>query len=239
MRKPFLEIGRFWAGTFRSSGLWVHDGKVRRPHIRFGGFGEDVGDGGDLHTGVFYNSAPILAEDDLAKLAAKDMLSLFRDDIFGGRPDDIFGVVGSQPRASKLVSHLAEQIELAAPAEPRFTASPRKKQVDGKSTLIFSGHEQSLVIGKSVLICQDVIVTGRNIDLAVDSVERAGGRAMPFIFSMVNLSGLPSIGGRKIVSLVDDQVPTFHATECNLCRWGSEALDPDLEESWSRLTMKY
>ena len=217
--------------------FWVHDGNVRRPHVclRSG-----------KHSNGFFNSRPVIAEDDLLKMAACDLCELFQ--IRGYDHLAIEAIVGPQTGATKLAKLLADDFSalikrsIALTHQVVFSASPAKYEgADGVITMIFQEKDLILLPEKSALLCEDVISTGGSIGRTVTALENCGGKVLPYVLTLVNRSGLKEIDGRKIVALIDQPMEMWDPDDCPLCKQGSEVIIDDVKDpkNWARLNAKY
>ncbi len=206
--------------------LWIHDKNPNRPHALLTS---------GKHSNGFFNSRPVISDEVLLGEAAFDLLELFSD---YGYPSDVQVVIGPQTGATKLAELLSEQIRTRTQGECLW-ASPAKNEQEGKKSMIFSDKELPLLSGKYVLLCEDVLTTGSSVGLADDAVTDAGGTVLPFILTLVNRSGLPNVGSKRIIALIDLSMPMWVPDECPLCKQGSEAIRPKGKEEWQRLNAEY
>jgi orotate phosphoribosyltransferase len=107
----------------------------------------------------------------------------------------------------------------------------------GRKSMVFK--KTSVRPSEHVLLVEDVLTTGSSIELCAYAVGEKFGRILPFVGALVNRSGLSDIRGRKIVALIDHPMPTWEAHECPLCKQGSEAIRPKLNDNWQQLNAAY
>ncbi len=205
--------------------LWIHDGDKRRPHALLAS---------GNHSGGFFNSRLVIADEGLLKEAASDLLELFVQQ--GGDLSDVWHVVGPQTGATKLAELIAHRVKDLDEA-PCYWASPEKRDEDGVKSMVFAHEDLVMLPGGTVLLCEDVLTTGGSVDLTVDAIIKAGGVVLPFILVLVNRSGLTEVNGKKIVALIDRPLPMWAPEECPLCKEGSEALRP--KDNWAALNAVY
>ncbi len=215
-----------WIKIYQKRGaLWMHDGNPLRPHALLTG---------GQHSGGFFNSRLIIADEVLLNEGALDLLDLFAEEVTD--LSEIGCVVGPQTGATKLAKLICRQINVQTNGDYQF-ASPAKGQIGQQKTMSFTDEEVSLVTGQTVLLCEDVLTTGGSVELAATAVENVGGHVLPYVLVLVNRSGLMEVGGRKIISLIDRYLPTYDADKCPLCELGSEALLA--KNNWEKLNAEY
>ena len=212
-----------WISEYRKKdALWIHDGNPLRPHARLT-WGK--------HSNGFFNSRLVIPDEVLLRDAAFDLLEMFTRQ--GGNIEMVEGVVGPQTGATKLVELMAD-----IRGDSCFWASPAKSD-RGEESMIFSPEEFALLAGKSVLPCEDVLTTGKSVGLTAKAVTKGSGIVLPFIVAIVNRSGLKEVDGRKIVALIDRNMPTWYPEKCPLCKQGSKALFPKDPVNWALLNAMY
>ena len=208
--------------------FWIHDENPLRPHALLTS---------GMHSNGFFNSKPIIAQDDLMHGAATDLIRL-SNAVHCLDPWDVDGVVGPQTGATKMAKFLSEEI-MAVTAKECFSASPAKHEEDGVKTMVFNPEEKEPLIGKTILLCEDVCTTGGSIARTADAIVAAGGYVLPYVLVLVNRSGETEIDGRKIIALISKHMPTWQADECPLCKAGSKAIRPKEGDNWALLTAEY
>ena len=212
-----------WIRVYKEKdALWIHDGNMVRPHARLTS---------GKHSTGFFNSRLVIPDEVLLREAASDLLEIFVSQ--GGDIVRVEGVVGPQTGATKLAEWMAYAKGSC------FWASPAKSEKGREKLIIFSRKELDLLPGQSVLLCEDVLTTGGSVELTATAVTNAGGIVLPFVAVLVNRSGLKEIGGRKIVALIDRDMPTWFPEECPLCKQGSKGLFPKDPANWALLNATY
>ncbi|HEY0964715.1 MAG TPA: phosphoribosyltransferase family protein [Candidatus Paceibacterota bacterium] len=215
-----------WIGIYeRMDAFWLHGGDPRQPHALLTS---------GLHSNGFCNNKVIIPDDSVMASAATDLVMLFARERVS--EDDSFdGVVGPATGATKLAVFMAAMQQKHFKKDC-FHASPVKSDHAGERTMVFSTSELVAIRGKSVLLCEDVITTGGSVERTVAAVKEAGGMALSFVCALVNRSGLRDIGGRKILSLIDREMPMWEPDDCPLCKRGSQAIRPkDPASNWALL----
>lgn len=209
----------------KKDALWIHDGNPKRPHALLTS---------GNHSNGFFNSRLVIQDEELLREAAYDLLLRF--EILGGRIGTFDGIVGPQTGATKLAELISKEIRSHAKRDP-FWASPAKHEEKGKKSMVFSEEEHALLYSRPVLLCEDVLTTGGSVDLAAEAVAEAGGMSIAFLLVLVNRSGLSEVSGKKIVALIDREMPMWTPEECPLCKRGSEAIRP--KDNWALLNAAY
>lgn len=216
-----------WIRQYQQKGaLWIYDGNPRRPHARLTS---------GMHSNGFFNSRPVIADEDTLRDAASDLLEMFA--LWDGNNLEVAGVVGPQTGATKLAEFISHKIRYFYGS--CFSASPVKSEKDGKKSMVFSDEELGLLPGQSVVLCEDVLTTGGSVELTATAVIKARGTVLPWVLALVNRSGLSEVSGKKIVALIDHPMPTWTAEECPLCKKGSDAIRPRWLDNWARLCLSY
>lgn len=215
-----------WIDQYKAKdALWFHDGNVKRPHALFTS---------GMHSNSFFNSRLVIADDALLREAASDLLELFVKK--GGELSEVQGVVGPQTGATRLAELIRDEV-VERVGSRCFWASPAKHEFEGKKSMVFSDEDLGAFPRRLVLPCEDVLTTGGSVNLATTAVVAAGGRVLPYILVLVNRSGLAEVGGKKIIALIDREMPMWTPDECPMCKAGSEALRP--KDNWARLNAEY
>ncbi len=221
-----------WEEEYKKRGaLWIHDGNPRRPHAELAS--------GKHSNGVF-NSRIVITDEELMWEAASDLLQIYLSQ--GGDLPRFLWVIGPQTGATKLAEVLALNAEWVL-RDTVLWASPAKHEHEGEKFFVFSKSDSMLIHGHPVLLCEDVITTGGSVGLVVRALADIGvssATTRPFVLMLVNRSGLRSVMGKKIISLIDHPMPTWTPDECPLCKLGSEALrQPKNPANWARLNRFY
>lgn len=222
-------IQAHWIDEYiKAQAFWVHDENPLRPHAELTGGMDSSG---------FFNSKPIIAQDDLMRGAAVDLIHLINAvhclDLW-----DVDGVVGPQTGATKMAKFLSVEI-MSQTAKECFSASPAKHEENGVKTMVFNADERALVRNKTVLLCEDVCTTGGSIARTADAIIEAGGYILPYVLVLVNRSGETEIDGRTIVPLINKHMPKWTKDDCPLCKAGSKAIRPKEGDNWALLTADY
>lgn len=215
---------KLWMSEYqKKDALWVHSGNPKQPHA-------ELASGN--HSNGFFNSRLVIADEALLSDAAHDLMEQFIWQIGDVCISRVQGVVGPQTGAAKLAELISKHV-VALKREKFVWASPAKYEKDGVKSMVFSDEDQKLLLGQSVLLCEDVVTTGTSSHLAGKAVEAAGGKVYPVILTLVNRSGLVVVGGKRIIALINQHMPIWTPDECPLCQEGSEAVRP--KDNWERL----
>jgi orotate phosphoribosyltransferase len=178
----------------------------------------------------------VIPNEKLLDEAASDLLELLGNSGYA-EGSEVEIVVGPQTGATKLAELISQHVPLYT-GEKCLWSSPAKNESDGKKTVVFKEEDLKHLTFCCVLLCEDVLTTGGSVDLTIEAVKEAAGIVLPFILVLVNRSGLPEVGGRKIISLIDHTLPMWEPEDCPLCKQGSEAIRPK-GENWARLNAEY
>ncbi len=103
-------------------------------------------------------------------------------------------VIGTEPLVTLTASHIAY-------LKNRSTAP---KETQGDCRALSFEHMAQVRPGEVVLIVEDSFTTGRLPVLADEIARAAGATVLPFVLTLVNLSGREASSGKKVVSLVSD-----------------------------------
>jgi len=229
-----------WQDEYRKrKACFVHDGNHLRPHCELTS---------GLHSTGFYNSRPLIEDNDLLEDVAHDLwCNLLMHPEASGVISRFEFFVGPQTGATKLAEslaritsrHLGYRIEHVSPA--KHEAEGRKK------SMVFTEDQLAKINGRRGIICEDVVTTAGSTNLTVTAtLEGRAKRLHPFVLVMVNRSQQTDItnelfpGGIKIIPLIHDPLPLWEPRSeegCPLCKAGSEALPP--KGNWDRFTAEY
>ncbi len=214
-----------WIDQYKKKGaLWIHDGNPERPHALLTS---------GNHSNGFFNSKPVIADEPLLKEAAEDLLKKFNS---SGDIWDIEVVVGPQTGGTKLAELIAKTVEKQTSIGCRF-ASPAKDNTGGVKSMVFTEEEKLIIRGKKCLLGEDVLTTGGSVELAAKAITDAGGSILPFILVLVNRSGKEEVSGKKIIALIDEEMPIWEPANCPLCKDGSLEVRP--KDHWDILNAEY
>jgi orotate phosphoribosyltransferase len=210
--------------------FWVHDGDAARPHVVIPG---------GLHSSGYFNSDRVAETPFFLDFAAADLVELAQRT--GLDPASIDRVVGPAESAATIAHDIARNIVEKTGFGPRYGRGKplckfayAEKAPDGSR--FFPRAE--LGGGESVIVCEDVLLTGRNAD-ATARAAAAGTEVLPFFLALVNRTGRTEIHGRRIVALIHHDLPVWEPGDCPLCKKGSLAIDPRPHENWHRLNAGY
>lgn len=215
-----------WIPAYQEKGaLWIHDGNVRRPHALLTS---------GKHSSGFFNSRLVISDETLLREAASDLLELFSSQ--GGNVSQVYSVVGPQTGATKLAELMSDKVTSLA-KHKCFWASPAKNESEGQKSMVFSDSDREFLSGRAVLLCDDVLTTCGSAELTAAAITKAGGIVLPFILAFVNRSGFVAVGGKKIIALINREMPIWSPDECSLCKSGSKAVRP--KDNWHLLNATY
>lgn len=205
--------------------LWIHDGNPECPHAELTS---------GKHSSGFFNSRLIIKDERLLFMAVADLIELSER---GGPTINGDIVIGPQTGATLLAKYISRQLSVSKGKEHLFI-SPAKKIVNGEKTMVFTPRESELIFGRRILLCDDVLTTGGSVNLVANAINEFKGIILPFILVLVNRSGLKEINGRKIIALIDKEMPVWDSADvCPLCQAGSIAIRP--KDNWEALNATY
>lgn len=222
------EVEEHWIKQYQiKNALWIHDGNPRRPHALLTS---------GKHSNGFFNSRLVIPDEVLLREAVIDLLMMFA--VNGGDIGKIEGVVGPQTGATKLSEFISDQITAFTRSEC-FWASPAKDGNGEFKRMVFNQEELSILPSQSILLCEDVMTTGGSIDLTSTAVISSDGIILPYVLVLVNRSGLFEVSGKKIIALINREMPIWEPDFCPLCHEGSEAIPAKDPTNWTRLNAIY
>lgn len=206
--------------AFRKVGaLWIHDGNMRRPHALLTS---------GKHSNGFFNGSRPIEWPNLARVSNRALVRrLFEECIEKHGVNRVVGqAVGSIISGFDIAFMLSS---LTNPVKYAFT----EKDTDGGMTL----KRFALETGEYVLVVEDVVSTGGTTHKTIDEILSHGGVVVPIIATIVNRSGKKELNGRKIVSVIDREMPMWDPDACPFCKRGSEPIRP--KGNWDALTKEY
>ena len=199
-----------WIRSFQNAGaLWLYEGEPSpdKPH------GEMTS---GKHSNGFFNASLVIKDPHLLNSACSELSSLI-----GGK-SQVSWVIGSAMGAVTIAYQMWDFVDSAKYAG--FT----EKVVDDMVLKRFSLEPDS-----QVLVVEDVMTTGGTTRKTIAAIERAGGQVIDTIGVLVNRSGMVDLDGRKIVALIERELPLWESENCPYCKIGSKALRP--KEHWHEL----
>ena len=215
-----------WLQIYKDrNAFWAHDGNIKRPHVEM-----SAGD----HSDVFFDSELIMEDPLLLDRAARELAQKLI--AAGMDPRDPMRAVGPAMGAIKIAHDVARVIAKARDTRC-FSSYVEKDQAEG---MIFK--RTKVLPEEKVLITEDVITSGRSVELTANAIIKVGGIVLPYVVCLVNRSGHKDIGGKKILSLIEYEAPKMTPAECahhGLCSKGSVAIKAKLGDGWERLNAKY
>lgn len=213
-----------WLEIFKAKrALWISDKDPRRPHALLSF---------KMHSSGFFNGRGIIADEPLLQRVATALVDQFI--LKGGDIECVDRVVGPQTGGRKLAEFIADAIS-GRRDKMCYWASPANTHIGDVRAMVFEDTDNTVTSGENILLCDDAINTGGSIELAAQVCEEGGGVVLPQLLCMVNRSGRQGVFGRLIVPLVDYPMPAWRASGCELCKDGSEAIQPKNPMNWARL----
>jgi orotate phosphoribosyltransferase len=223
-----LDRKSYWIDAYQNCGaLWVHDGSPKRPHALLTS---------GMHSNGFFNSSIVSEDPALIIEASFDLARIVAGEI---NIDLLTYVIGPSMGAVVLAHCVASDFQRRTRELCKSSFTEKVEQPDGTTAMVLK--RSTLKEGADeVLVVEDVLTTGGSIEKTIEAVSQAGGHVAPVVAVLVNRSGLTHVrGGRKIVSLIDQSMPMWLASECPLCKRGSEAIRPKGTGNWAQLNASY
>ncbi|MAF13401.1 MAG: hypothetical protein CMI53_00705 [Parcubacteria group bacterium] len=190
---------------------WGYAGEAcsERPHAKMNN---------GQHSGGFFDGRLVTRETSVCTTVCGDLLERLQQD---GKvnPNSVWG---SAMGAVVLAYELARQMN----KQTGFTV--KHVHDEGMSVGRFPVTE-----GEYILMVGDVLVTGTTTKNSIIALTANGAVVLPYILVLVNRSGLTEIEGRKIISLINRELPLWDEVECPYCKEGSKAVRP--RENWAEL----
>lgn len=215
-----------WISQYQQKGaLWIHDGNPQRPHALLTS---------GKHSNGFFNSELVMEDSLLLDEACFDLVKLLERE--GVTLNDVDRVVGPAMGAITLAHDVSRHI---GRVRDRFCLRAYTENEPAGNSFVMAFKKTKIRSGERVLPVEDVLTTGGSVNLTADAVELDGGVILPFVAVLVNRSGLSDASGKKIVALIDRQMPMWEPDDCPLCKEGSEAIRPKGAENWARLNATY
>jgi orotate phosphoribosyltransferase len=215
-----------WITKFRSlNAWWQHDGDLEKPFVLL--------TKGNISS-LYANCSKITSRPHILAVAIADLLSLMPPEQLA----EIDAIVGSSYGANTIAYEIARQLVKDA----WFTIKGEK---NGEMAL--DRFEFSIRVHGAVM-AEDVITTFGTTRASIKSIrqkikEQGAGaspvtaRILPFVFSLVNRSGMREIDGYKIISLITIDAPMWKPGRNPHTRSGREHVPPVRpKQIWSELT---
>jgi len=212
--------------------LWIHDGNPKRPHASL-----TRGN----HSNGFFNGSLIINDPGLCGQVCLDLWGKFLEYLktnagFGQRihsenpKPQIFGTALG-------ANDLTYQLGLISGLKRGFTEHVYSVNEQGKLAKTITLKRFSFDPGTPILMVEDVMTTGGTTRDSIGVIEEAGGIVLPAVLVICNRSGMKDLDGRKIIALIDKELPAWDPGNCPLCQQGSEPVRP--KGNWDMLTATY
>ena len=208
----------YWIKKFTDLGaLWLYQGEpcVEKPHgLMTSG----------KHSNGFFNGSLVIRITSVCTEACTRLFESVR--VEAETPflnvESVWGsAMGGIPIAYEIAGQLYQGIPFG------FT------EKDGDSMVV---KRFPVTKAEKILVVEDVITTGGTTRKTIIALESAGAEVLPYILALVNRSGMKELDGRKIIALIDRELPLWTPEECPYCAVGSQALRP--KEHWDELVGK-
>ncbi len=174
-----------WKQAYQDLGaLFIHDGNPARPHCLLTS---------GNHSGGFFNSRLVTADEALLRRACTDMIALLPAEVVKIFRNSQNMAIGPATGANPIVEMLAELLNCSH----GWTVK------DANEQMVWTG-EFELSAEDLFLPTEDVITTGGSVVKFVDAVtNEVAAKAVDYILCLVNRSGKPNINGRQILANLD------------------------------------
>jgi orotate phosphoribosyltransferase len=219
-----LRTREYWIGKYQEkNAYWLHDGDEKRPHVILSG---------DLHSNGYFHSKPVITDESLLHEAACDLVARLSGWISLNLVDRVVGP------ERLLVQSVAEEITLST-GKVCWWSSMKKAGGGSDTSLEFADPARRPKRGERVWPLDDVITTGRTLEMIKEAVMREGARMLTSAGCIVNRSGSYRTGIFEIFANLDQPMPMWEPEKCPLCKRRSRALLPKVGDNWAALHAKY
>lgn len=116
------------------------------------------------------------------------------------------------------------------PIKLKVCYAEKENPKDPKTAFIFKGVFERFVVGKKVLVLEDVLNSGGSAKRVVDAVKKLGGEVVA-LFALCNRGKVTAemVGGVPLFSLMEVDMEMFPAEDCPICKEkGRSSLRTDL-----------
>lgn len=147
--------------------------------------------------------------------------SAFRQQAFGGGMIDV--VVGLAPIGAVLSNRVAEYLkELYQQSVISIFA-----EKDEQNKMVFKRGYASKVVGKNVLIVDDILTTGGSIGQVKREIERLGGKVVgAVVICQRGEVRSEDLAGTPLIALAKFEMKDWAPEECPLCKEGVPPINP-------------
>lgn len=168
----------------------------------------------DLHSGLYLNKDAALVSAAHAHAFARGIASWILR-----RFPEATVIVGPESGAVPLMADVRTLRWLMRPTGPDIAGVRALKTADG-GFRIGKGQEH-FVCNRQAVVVEDIATTGGSAKRAVEAVRAAGGDPVAVAF-LWNRGGVaaPALGVKRVFSLIEEEVPSYHASVCPLCAAG-------------------
>lgn len=198
----------YWKEVFEDSdALWIHGGVPTKPHALLAS---------GKHSGGYFNATNVIQDPRICEEAVTSLLHQL----------DFRQIHKTQAAWGSAMGAITLAHEVGRQLNTSFGYT--EKDGDAMKVGRFSTYD-----GERILMVEDVMTTGGTTKKSIAALEECGGVILPYLLVLVNRSGMAELDGRKIISLVDRELPIWTPEECPLCQGGSEAVKP--KNDWAEL----
>ena len=208
---------KMWLDTFKDIGMvWKHDGHPRRPYAKL--TSEKISDG-------FINCTPLIARQQLLDDAVRQLLSVYP------YPPSRCVIVGQAMGSITIASTIARQCGQGALFCWSMKGNNEAMHIDPRFTLDTD---------VPAVIVEDVTTTGGTTSKTIKALQRLGVPTLPYIYTVVNRSGLSTIDGLEIRALVTLDIQAWDFGSNPHTANGMELVEAVRpKENWDALTRQY
>jgi len=211
-----------WIKLFEQKGwLWVHDGNPKRPHAL-------LTEGG--HSNGYFDATSLTKTPNLLGAACFDLVAICKDQSIVLESIDYSDSVFGSAYGAIFIAY-----EIARLSECRVGYTV-PQIIDGKKAMTVP-RRFKIEPGQKVIVVEDVMTTGGTTQKTIAALEEKGAVPLPVVLVIVNRSGKADLEGRRVIGLIEKEMPVWAPDECPLCKQGSEAIRP--KGNWDKLTAEY
>lgn len=193
--------------------LWQHDWDRNKPHaLRTSG----------LHADTFNNWTKLVENPRLLSEVVTWIMENIQEELEREKPD---WVLGPAFWAVTIGHELARQINT------KFAFTEPKETPEWKMQVL---KRFDIKPWDTVLVVEDAVSTWWSMLKSINVLEKLWAKVLPYVVTIVNWSWNDNLWERKIYSLYSYKPKTWEKENCELCKFGSEALRPKV--NWDKFT---
>lgn len=165
------------------------------------------------HSGVYVNKRDALARASHARIFSARIAHWISE-----RFPETRVIVGPESGAVTLMADVRTALWIKLQG-PEIYGIPAQKTLDG--TFVIGNGQERFVAGENVVIVEDIMTTGASAKKTVEAVREA--RGIPLAVACLWNRGevaAPQLDVKRVLSLIEKEVPDYLAAECPLCKSG-------------------